>query len=276
MCTHSLEVGCSKAKLQDVNQRHIKTFLTGLRAFQAGWFLCLFCRAEVTPWQSLCGGSAAPGGAEAHWAVWKVSLLSTWAGCNWKWQGDCCLPPVSPCVCVSASVYVCVCVCARRSAVALRAAMSSAFQIVSCGSSAVLQQKRILADFQWFAEQPLIGIKMWFWCAFWKWRPHFWDGCFLIFIYHKLDCSWQVSFVFQWISSFCFFVISVTVLVYLFIFFNCAEVFHTIWSHICLLVFLSVILCQIRALSGDAFLPTETKHWNVLLINSVDRVGCAF
>lgn len=146
-----------------MNQKHIKKFLTGLRAFQAGWFLCLFCRAEVTLWQSLRGGSAAPGGP-------RPTELCVRCRCSVHEQAAIENDRVTVVCHQSLCVSVCqrVCVCAEeRSCFACSNVLSwvtprpggPVFQIVSCGYSATLQQKHILADLVWFVEHHLLGLK---------------------------------------------------------------------------------------------------------------------
>lgn len=139
-----------EAKFKDMNQKHIKTFQSRL--------LRTVCSAElnslaVPPWRQ-CGTR----GAEAHWVVSEVSLLSTWAGCDWKWQGDCCLPLLSQRLCVSeiacAGERGCF-ACSNVLTWVTPRPWGLIFQIFSWGYLDILQQKHILADLVRFLEHTL-------------------------------------------------------------------------------------------------------------------------
>lgn len=165
------------------------------------------------------------------------------------------------------------------------------FQIISCGYSAILQQKHILADLGWFVEHHLLGLKCVFDVLSGNEVHIFLLGVsWFLFIINWADpdrsllCSskYRSLFLYNWGNHSCVACLGKEFsheIACSFLFF-CRSLPHHLVTY--LPVSLSVILCQfykhtqIRALSGDAFLPTETKHWNALLINSVDRVRCAF
>lgn len=121
---------------------------------------CLFCRAEVTPWPSLCGGSGAPGGPRPTELCVRCRR-SNMSGPQSKMTGWL-LSATGPCMhtCVSMGVREWVCFACSNvlSWVTLRPG-GRVFQIVSCGCLGFLQQEHILANLMWHVEHSPSGLK---------------------------------------------------------------------------------------------------------------------
>lgn len=136
--------------------------------------------------------------------VWGVAG-PTWVGHNWKWQGDCCLPPDTFCVCV----YLCVLCCFACSNVLSCATLGPrgpVSQVVSCGCLGFLQWDYILTDLIWYVEHAISGLKCvldilsgnetYFFGGGLPDFPGIW--CFWKFSFPSITCHLAVEQTFRW------------------------------------------------------------------------------
>lgn len=143
-------------------------------------------------WSNSVAAVGHQGGRGPLSCVWGVAGL-TWAGCNRRWQGDCCLPLDSVCICLCR----CVCdwgffACSNVLSWATPRLGGPVFQCVSCGCLGFLQQEHILADLIWHVEHSASGLK----CVLDKLsgnEAYFFGLMFLDLFYYELYQTCQLS-----------------------------------------------------------------------------------